>query len=404
VNGVFLALSQGAASLRDAQFRWLWCASALYAFAQWMERTAIGWLVLDETGSVFLTALTWAVRIAPGTFLGPIAGAVADRTSRSTILAVATLVKIVALLVMGVLTVAGVFNVAMVLVILVVAGGSMTFTITAMQPLVRDIVGPERAMNAIALNSFGQRAVGSFGALAAGFLITWMGPGETLLVAVGILVVAAAGFAAIRSAPPPVRAGGLFRDAADGLRLVFRVKLVALLLGLVVVSENLGFAFNALLPAIAEEVLAVGPEGLGLLGTAVGMGSIVGTLGLALLGDFPRKGILLAGVIIAFGALLLAMAGTDVYLLALAIAAGLGAAMAAVDALEWIILQAEVPDEYRGRVIGAWNVCIGLGWLGPVVIGAMAELVGIPVALAAFGVVLSLSGALSLRSRQLRAA
>ena len=50
-------------------------ASALFASAQWMERTAVGWLVLDATGSVFLTALAWAVRSAPSMIMGPLAGA-----------------------------------------------------------------------------------------------------------------------------------------------------------------------------------------------------------------------------------------------------------------------------------------------------------------------------------------
>lgn len=369
-----------------------------------MERTAIGWLVLEETGSVFLTALSWAVRIAPGTLLGPLAGALADRLSRSQILALSAAVKVVTLVALGLLTLSGNFNLLLVLLLVVLTGGSMTFNLSALQPLVRDVVGAERSMNAIAINSFGQRAVGSLGALLAGYLIVWFGAGETFLVAALIMVAAAVGFALIRSPVPAHAGGGLLRDVVDGLRLVFRMRIVALLLLLVVVSENLGFAFYAVLPSIAEDLLEVGPDGLGMLGTAVGMGSILGTLGLALLGDFPRKGILLAGVIVGFGALLFVLGNTEHYLLALVIVAGLGASMAAVDALEWIILQAQVPDEYRGRVIGAWNLCIGLGWVGPVVLGATAAAIGLPIALALFGVLLALSGGLALRSVALRRA
>ena len=398
------ALGRGADSFRVAEFRWLWTASALYAFAQWMERTAIGWLVLDETGSVFLTAIAWAVRIAPGTLLGPLAGALADRMSRSDMLALSAAAKVVALGAIAVLTLGDAFVLWVVLALVVVSGGSMTFNISALQPLIRDIVGPERSMNAISINSFGQRAVGSLGALLAGYLIAWFGAGEAFLGAAAIMVVATVAFWALRSAVPASRGSGLFADVADGIKIVFKVRLVALLLVLVIVSENLGFAFYAVLPSIAGDLLEVGPDGLGMLGTAVGMGSIVGTLGLALLGDFPRKGVLLAAVIAGFGGLLLAMAGNDFYPLALLIAAGLGASMAAVDALEWIILQSQVPDDYRGRVIGAWNVCIGLGWLGPVVLGGLAELIGLAAALAVFGIALALSGVAALGSRQLRAA
>jgi sugar phosphate permease len=44
-----------------------------------------------------------------------------------------------------------------------------------------------------------------------------------------------------------------------------------------------------------------------------------------------------------------------------------------VDALEWIMLQASVDDRLRGRVLGAWNVAIGFGWIGPLLLGAIAD-------------------------------
>lgn len=404
MTGFGRTLLRGVDAFGVARFRWLWLSSALYAFAQWMERTAVGWLVLEETGSVFLTALSWAVRIAPGIVMGPLAGALADRMSRSQMLALSAGVKVVVLGAVGVATMTGWFSVGVILLVVVVSGGSMTFNISALQPLVRDIVGPERSMSAISINSFGQRAVGSLGALLAGYLIAWQGAGEAFVGAAVIMLVATIGFWSLRSVAPDARTGGLWAEMVDGVRLVFRLPIVALLLVLVIVSENLGFAFYAVLPAIADDLLDVGPDGLGMLGTAVGMGSILGTLGLALLGDFPRKGVLLAAVIVGFGGLMLAMAGTSFYPLALLVAAGLGASMAAVDALEWIILQAQVPDAYRGRVIGAWNVCIGLGWVGPVVLGLLAEVIGLAAALALFGVVLTFSGVASLRSVRLRAA
>ena len=66
--------------------------------------------------------------------------------------------------------------------------------------------------------------------------------------------------------------------------------------------------------------------------------------------------------------------------------------MAAVDALEWILLQAAVADEFRGRVIGAWNVAIGFGWVGPVVLGGTASILGVQPSLAIFGSLLVMVG------------
>jgi MFS family permease len=171
-----------------------------------------------------------------------------------------------------------------------------------------------------------------------------------------------------------------------------------------VVVENLGFAFNSVMPVVANEILDVGPEGLGLLGTAAGVGSIFGTAGLALLGNFQRKGLLLLAVVGGFGGLLMAMAATDLFVPVLVITALLGAAMATVDALQWILLQANVEDEYRGRVVGAWNLAIGLGWLGPILLGGTAEALGVQNALALFGALLLTTGIVAGGSRRLRAA
>lgn len=148
----------------------------------------------------------------------------------------------------------------------------------------------------------------------------------------------------------------------------------------------------------------VGSEGLGALGFAIGMGSMLGTLGLAALGNYRHKGFLLTGTVAGFGALMIALGATDVFAIGLLAAAGLGAAMAAVDALEWIILQESVADEYRGRVMGAWNVAIGLGWLGPLALGAVAAGIGVQLALVLFGAMLAAVGLAAGRARLLRAA
>ena len=370
-----------------------------------MERTAVGWFVLDETGSIFLTALAWAVRSAPGTVLGPFAGALADRHSRALMLAAGSGLKLLAVAGMAVFAYAGDPPVALFMVLIAVSGCSMTLNVSAMQPLVHDISGPRLAMNAISLNSFGQRAVGSVGAIIAGVLIAWTSPGLTFIVSGLVLALSGVGFMRIRTVTrPSTRNQSFGRDVVDGLRLIVTVPMVAVLLGLMVVVENLGFSFNAILPVVADEVLEVGPTGLGALAWALGIGSILGTIGLAVLGDYRHKGMLLAATLFAFGLLLASVAATDVFVLGLLIAAGLGAAMAAVDALEWILLQSSVSDEFRGRAIGAWNLAIGLGWLGPIVLGLAAEEFGVQRAVAVAGVLLAVTAVLSLRSSGIRAA
>lgn len=374
-------------------FVYLWTGSAVFSFAQWMERTAVSWLVLEETGSVFLTALSWAARTAPGMVVGPVAGALADRVSRPKLLVFAGLLKALVLAAIAAVAVADEPPVWLVLVLVLVSGAAMTVWIAAAQPLARDLVGPEKAMQAISINSFGQRLVGAPGAFVAGFMIESAGIAWTVAVAAVLMAGSSWLYALIRRPPRAVRAvTSLREDVVEGMKLLGREPTVAVLLAVMVVTENLGFSVNAVLPSVADEVMNVGAAGYGSLLTAIGVGSVVGTLGLAALGDYRYKGHLLAGVVAGFGALLIALGFTEVFAVGLLIVAGLGAAMAAVDALEWILLQAAVAEEFRGRAIGAWNMAMGFGWIGPVVLGGTASFLGVQAALAMFGVVLLVVG------------
>ena len=385
-------------------FVMLFSASAVLSFATWMERTAVAWLVLDQTGSVFLTALSWAVRTAPGMVIGPVAGALADRVSRPRLLAFSTALKAAMVAAIALVATLETAPIALILVLVMVSGAAMTTGIAAMQPLARDLAGPQNAMNAISLNAFGQRVVGTAGPLAAGFTIEAASAAVALAIGTVAFVISAALFLLIRteqrvSATRP----GLRTDIAEGMRLMVRERTVGLLLLLMVVVENLGFSANAILPAVAEDVMGVGARGFGALVAALGVGSIAGTLALAALGDYRHKGLLLTGTVAGFGALLIALGVTEIFAIGLLACVGLGAAMAAVDALEWILLQAAVADEFRGRAIGAWNFAIGFGWVGPVVMGGAASVLGVQVSLIAFGVVLAAVGATASRVGSLRA-
>lgn len=374
-------------------FGYLWGGSAMFSFAQWMEWTATSWLVFDSTGSVFLTALSWAARTAPAMVMGPIAGALADRVSRVRLLVIAALLKAAVLGLISVVALADEPPVALLLLLLLASGVALPLWIASTQPLIQDLVGAERAMSAISINSFGQRVVGVPGAFVAGVIIEKLAVSWAVGLAAVLMLVGAGLYLRIRSPRQmEARVTSLGDDVREGVKLVGREPAVAMLLALMVVVENLGFSMNSVLPVVADEIMGVGPAGYGLLVMSRGVGSIGGTLGLAALGDYRHKGPLLAGVVAAFGLLVVGVAISEVFAISLLILAGVGAAMAAVDALEWILLQAAVADEFRGRVIGAWNVAIGFGWVGPVVLGGTASILGVQPSLAIFGSLLVMVG------------
>jgi MFS family permease len=377
------------ASFDEPEFRKAWLAAVLFGLGMWMERLAIGWFVLDETGSVFLAALSFAVRTIPNLVLGPIGGAVSDRLPRARVLMTTAIVRMVAAALMSLVVFADIASVPFLFALVFVTGSTIAFQNTALQPLQAEIVGRARLANAISLTSFGQRSIGVVGALSGGVLISWLGPAPTFLVGAAPLAGAALLFANVH--PPTRRRRRDSRFAAEvveGLRLIVRTPMVRLLLGMMILVEILGFSYNGLLPAVAERVLSVGPERLGVLTASAAVGSMLGTLFLVFTADRLRRGLMLIGVFLTFGALLVVLGNSTLFWLSVLAVAGIGASAAIVDALEWILLQESVPDELRGRALGGWNFAIGWGWIGPVSLGAVADATGVPTALSLSGTAL----------------
>ena len=375
----------------------MWVTGVLIALAAWTERLAAGWLILTETDSVFLTAASFAVRQAPGLIAAPIAGALSDRMPRSRLLAIAAAFRAVLLALLALFALSGLHPLWVAFVLIALAGVAHSFETPCTQALVTDSVPRRAAMNAVALQSVGARGVGALGGLMGGVVIANYGiPAAMFAGAVvslaGGLVVGTMPPPVARSARPAARDTSVLRDVADGLQVMFSVPLVRTLLALAVLVEIFGFAYHSVLPAVARNVLAVGEVGLGVLTMMAGFGSLAGVLALTAIGSVRRKGLLLIGITLGYGASLLAFASSGLFPLSLALITGVGAMAAAFDAMQWTLLQQYVPDNMRGRAIGGWVFAIGFGWIGYLTLGAVAESVGVQWALAATGALVVLTG------------
>jgi len=369
-------------------FRRLLAAQVMFGFANWMNRLAVGFLVLDQTGSTFLTALSFAVQTAPGIIVAPIAGTISDRVDRRYLLAAASAMKGAVLVLLGLLVFGGVGAIWPVIVLVAVGGVFSSFEMPSSQALVTDIVEKRDAVNGIALQSTVSRAVGVIGALVGGILIETVG-GSVVFFAgaavygVGVMVVLSL------AAPPrrPVEHSGrsIAGDVIDGLKVMSGLPTVRTLLMMAIVVEILAFSFASVLPVVAKEVLDVGAIGLGALTTMGGVGSLFGSVGLVALSDYRRKGWLILGVTLFYGLGILALSGSNLFILSLFIVAGIGAMAAAFDALQWTMLQLNVPDRMRGRAVGGWVFAIGFGWIGHLELGVVGGLIGVQWALAING-------------------
>lgn len=393
-DGTAVTLSRAAArvrgldALRYRAFRRVWLAAVCDGFGTMMERLAVGWFVLDSTGSVFLAALSFAVRSAPNMLAGAFGGAIADRFARPRVLMTTAALKALLLFTIGGIVLAGVGSAVPMLVLVVLMGVARASDTPSMQALITDIVGVQRATSTISLHTFGVRGVGLLGSLTGGVLLARVGPGAVFLLAAGAMCMASFVYSLVRAERTATGARrALWSDAIDGLRQILRIPVVLTLLLLALGVEVFAFSFQSLLPALAQRVLHVDAAGLGTLTFATGLGGVLGTIVLLQLADTVRRGRLLVIVMFVFAAALVALAASDRFELSLLLLLVIGATAAMFDALQWALLQASVPDDVRGRVIGAWMTAIGFGWLGPVTLGATAEALGTQWAVACGGAV-----------------
>jgi predicted MFS family arabinose efflux permease len=177
------------------------------------------------------------------------------------------------------------------------------------------------------------------------------------------------------------------------MRFARRRPLILPLLAIAAALAAFGTPAVTLAPLFARKLLHVGPEGLGGMLSAVGLGAAASALLLASRGDFRNKGRAVIVAASGFALSLLGFAVSRQYALSLAFLALLGASMSSSASLINTLLQTSAPDRLRGRVISLY----ALAWLGLVPVGnlqagAVAERFGPAAALfvGAAGIVLTL--------------
>ena len=390
-------------SLRNSTFRWLWAAGLMIGFGNWMQRLTISWLVLDQTGSVFLTAVSFAIRSAPNLVFGPFGGAIADRYPRRKVLIITAGVKVFVALGLWALAFQADTLIWVVMVLIGLAGVTASFELPSSQALAVDVVGKRNAANGVAMLSVATRAVGAAGALTGGLLIASLGPGAVFFL--GALAFAAGGYAVSRvvvAQPglslerPSLRIGKLFGSTYGGIKILLGIPVVATLLGFAMVVEILGFTYQSVMPSLAKDVLGVGSVGLGALTAMAAIGGLAGSVLITAISDYDRKGLLAVGIIFLYGGGLIALGVSEIFPLSLLIVTVVGTMASSFDALQWTMLMENVPDDMRGRAMGGWIFAIGFGWAGSLELGIIAEVYSVGWALSVNGIGLLVLGVMAL--------
>jgi MFS family permease len=171
----------------------------------------------------------------------------------------------------------------------------------------------------------------------------------------------------------------VFQNLAEGFRYCYRTKPILTQLMIAAVPSIFAYPYMNFLPAFARDVFGIGPEGLGLLMTSMGLGALAGSFGIAARRQIRRKSLVTVVSTGVFGFSLCLFAFAPSLPLALVFLALAGASSSIYMTLNGTIVQEICSDEYRGRVSSVYMVTWGLMPLGALPAGVLAEAYGAPI-------------------------
>lgn len=357
---------------------------------QWIQQVTLGWLLYDLTGSSMLLGALNGVRALPFLVCSPIAGVAADRADRRGLMLKTEYLLVATALVMGTLVASGLAQVWHLFAFVLVTGVAWSFNEPIRQSLVPSMVPKEELMNAVALNSAGFNLNKVIGPAVGGLLIAAFGPGGNFFVQALAYAGVVASIYAMRVPPTPVQARqtSMLANLKEGFSYVWSTPLVLALIVTDMVPRVFAVPYQALMPVFQKDVLGVGPEGLGLLMAAPGVGAVLATLLLASLAyRVRRKGLLMLGALTSLGVFLILFSRTDSFLLALLALVGVGGCQIMFMATTNTMVQMIVPDELRGRVMSLYMLDRGFMPAGSLLGGVTAHFIGAPSTVSAMGVI-----------------
>ena len=370
------ALSRSFASLQILNYRLYFTGQVVSLAGNWMQIVAELWLILQLTDSGVYVGLATALQFAGILLFGALGGALADRFDKRKLLMVSQTGMAIPALLLFALAVTGAAEAWMVLVVIALRGLVLAVDNPARQAFVIEIVGPDRVVNAVGLNSVLVHSARITGPAIAGVITALWGVAPAFAINalsfVAMLFVLARMEPAKLTRPEPKRIRGGVRHA---LRYVAGTPELRVPLLLMAVLGTLGFNFQVIIPILAERSFGGDVAAYSLLMVAMGVGSIVGALAVGARRQASKA--LIAGAALGFGisALLAAAAPTLPLTMAALLLVGLCSVTFAAGINSG--LQLAAAPEMRGRVMALYSIVfLGSTPFGGPLAGWLGESVG----------------------------
>ena len=382
-----LKLNDTFIALRYPNYRLWFIGQIVSLVGTWMQVTAQGYLIYQITQSpAFLGYVAFANGL-PTWLFSLYGGVIADRIPRRKMLVITQASMMVLAIILAALTFTNTVQPWHIILLAFLLGTANAFDAPVRQSFVSEMVDHKDMTNAIALNSTMFNIGTVVGPAVAGLVYAWVGPGWCFTIngISFIAVIAALLLMNLSGILPQPNNASAFKDLKEGVLFAIRDKTIRTLLINLGVIGIFGFGLLALLPAWAVDVLKGNVTTNGLLLSARGVGSLTGALMIAYVGSRGTRGrVWMTGYLLApiFLFLFAAMRWVPA---SLGMMVAVGWALMSMINTTNALIQSLVPDNLRGRVMGAYAlVFMGGSPLGSLIAGWIADRVGEPTTVVIF--------------------
>ena len=371
-------------SLTTPDFRFVWMASMGTSGGYFFQQVFIGWVVYDITGSAFITAMALALDTLPNLIGAPLGGVLVDRLNKRKILIFGPIYQLMLNIGFGIGVYLDKIDVWHILAFVTLMGCSWILNEPARTAITADILVPQRLINGLALIQLAFSITRLAGPIIGGILIEMFGTPTAIFTAAGVQLFAVLMASRIKI-EFPLQESLTLRSAltgfSDSVGMVIKTPIVQGLILLSFLGPMILIPFTSgLFPVYIKKVFDLGATELGLMLALIGVGSIVGTICLASLGNLKRPGVLVVlSILLGVVSLVILAQSTGIVMASLGCFL-IGLCFTGFQTLIGAMLQQAVTAEFRGRVAGLFMASWGTVTIGSLAAGALDVYQGAPFA------------------------
>ncbi len=365
-------------------FRRLWATGLIVFVVRWLEMIAFGVFTYAETNSAFIVAMVTMLRLLPMGLFGAFIGAWAERIERRT-----ALILIVALLLAGetalaISAITGHLAVWQIALATFINGIGWAADNPVRRVMIGEAAGAERMNIAMSIDVGANNASRALGPTVGGALLAGIGIHGALILGSVLYIAALVVLLGLRQRNPPAIAhtARVWATIVEGVAFAWRDRKMAAILWVTVVYNLFGWPFTGMIPVIGRDSLGLGPQGVGILASMDGIGAFAGALAMARWSRPETFRAAYVGGCMVYLAAIAAFAVAPNFLLASTALFLTGFFGTGYTVMQATLIYRAAPPEMKSRLLGVLSVCIGLGPIGFLLLGTLAEAIGAPQATA----------------------